>query len=274
MVATPIGNMDDITIRAVKILASVDFIAAEDTRHTRKLLHYHHIQTRLISCHEHNEDQRTPELIDKLRSGQSIALVSDAGTPTISDPGYRLVCEAVKQDIDIVPIPGPSAAIAALSASGLATDAFLFVGFPPAKTNRRIEKLQSISDIQATLVFYESPKRILQFLDELLQCIGNRYMVLGREITKIHEEFIRGDTSGIIEKMKMRPAIKGECVILVEGAPKTETSWTAVEHEIDKALEKGGKKISGLSKQIASKYGVSKKQVYEALLEKSGKKHT
>jgi 16S rRNA (cytidine1402-2'-O)-methyltransferase len=267
VVATPIGNRDDITIRALHILGHVDLVAAEDTRHTGRLLAHHHIKCHMISFHEHNENDRTPDLMNRLNTGSSVALVSNAGTPSVSDPGYRLVKEAVLNRIRVIPIPGVSAAIAALSVSGLSTDAFVFLGFPAKKKAKRLKQLKDLSDEGKTMVFYESPKRILTFLNEIISVMGNRYGVLCREMTKLHEEFIRGLLSEILSSLNARPAIKGECTLLLTGCEKTkDVSITAVKTEIIKALEKKQSKVSELSKIIAQKYGLPKNKVYDEAL--------
>ena len=192
VVATPIGNLEDITFRAVRILGEVDRIACEDTRQTRKLLDRYSIATPLVSYHEHNEQSRSDELLRDLLAGKSIALVSDAGTPLIADPGYRLVRKARQQGVRVTPVPGPSALLVALSASGLATDAFLFGGFVPPKKSQRRKLLEELKTSQATLVFYEAPHRILETLDDVAEVLGDRPIVLARELTKIHEEFLEG----------------------------------------------------------------------------------
>jgi len=222
VVATPIGNLEDITLRAIRILKDVDLIAAEDTRNTRHLLARHGIDCPMISLHEHNEEHRTVGLIAKIQAGMAVALVSDAGTPTLSDPGHRLVREAVAGQIKVVPIPGPSAVIAALSASGLPTDSFLFLGFPPRKRGKRLKFLDSLVTEKRTLVFYESPKRVKDLLVDLLEIMGERQAVLSREMTKRYEEFIRGTLSRITEEVNKRKEIKGECTLLVAGMERRE----------------------------------------------------
>jgi len=189
VVATPVGNLEDITFRAVRILQEVDLIAAEDTRHTARLLSHYNIKNSVISCHEHNEMQRLDLLLDKLSQGKNIALVSDAGTPTISDPGYQLVKKVAQEGIRVVPIPGPSAAIAGLSVSGLPTDSFLFMGFLHRKKGRRQSALQGVKDEVATLIFYESPRRIIVLLEELISILGDRPAMVAREITKFTRSF-------------------------------------------------------------------------------------
>jgi 16S rRNA (cytidine1402-2'-O)-methyltransferase len=267
VVATPIGNRDDITIRALDILGHVDLVAAEDTRHTGMLLAHHHIKCHMISFHEHNETDRTPDLINRLKAGSSVALVSDAGTPSVSDPGYRLVKAAVTNRIKVSPIPGVSAAIAALSVSGLPTDSFVFIGFPARKKAKRLHQLKDLAEEGKTMVFYESPKRILTFLKEIISVMGDRYGVLSREMTKLHEEFIRGFLSEILSGLNARPVIKGECTLLLTGCEKNEeVSIKTLETEIMKALEEEKSKVSELSKIIAKKYGLPKNKVYDEAL--------
>lgn len=267
IVATPIGNMDDITIRAVKTLENADIIAAEDTRHTARLLSYHNISTRLISCHEHNEAQKSDELVKRLENGDSAALVSDAGTPLVSDPGYRLIQAALEKDIQVIPIPGASAAIAALSASGLPTDSFTFSGFPPKKSGKRLSWLKDLQNVPHTLIFYESPRRIMDFIQEIIEIMGDRYAVLSREMTKVYEEFIRGSLSEILDILKTRDSIKGECTLLITGNQNNDTvSMETVTAEIEKALILENRKISEISKTISKKYGLSKNIVYEQAL--------
>ncbi len=267
VVATPIGNRDDITIRALNTLGHVDLVAAEDTRHTGRLLAHHNIKCRMISFHEHNENERTPDLINRLKAGSSVALVSNAGTPSVSDPGYRLVKEAVINRIRVSPIPGVSAAIAALSVSGLPTDSFVFIGFPAKKKAKRLDQLKDLAGEGRTMVFYESPRRILTFLKEIISVMGDRYGVLSREMTKLHEEFIRGFLSKILSNLNERPVIKGECTLLLTGCEENkEISIKTVRTEIIKALEKKQSKLSELSKIIAKNYGLPKNKVYDEAL--------
>lgn len=220
LVATPIGNLGDISARALETLKSVDLIAAEDTRHSRRLLQHFAINTRLIACHEHNEEQQTPALIERMLKGQSIALISDAGTPLVSDPGYRLVQAALKQNIRVVPVPGPCAAIAALSASGLPTDRFVFEGFPPAKRGARQNYLQALKSEQRTLVFYVSCHRITDTLRDMESVFGgHRQAVLARELTKTFETIHKTSLSELAEWVeKDQNQQKGEIVMLLEGA--------------------------------------------------------
>jgi len=271
VVATPIGNLADITLRAIETLKKVDLIAAEDTRHTRRLLRHYHINNKMISLHEHNELQRVPELIERLRSGDAIALVSNAGTPTLSDPGYRLVKEAAVTHIRVIPIPGPSAALASLSVSGLPTDAFIFIGFLPRKTGKVKKALATLQHERKTLIFYESPKRITALLSRLIQTLGQREAVLSREMTKRHEEFIRGSLSDILAQLTNRTEIKGECTLVVHGFSGPEDlNMDTVRTHILEELRGGTTSISELAKRIATRHGLMKKQVYsEALKIKS-----
>jgi 16S rRNA (cytidine1402-2'-O)-methyltransferase len=267
VVATPIGNRDDITIRALNILGQVDLVAAEDTRHTGRLLAHHNIKCRMISFHEHNERERTPDLINRLKAGSSVALVSNAGTPSVSDPGYRLVKETIDSDIRVVPIPGVSAAITALCVAGMPTDSFVFVGFLAKKKARRLNQLNDLAGEHRTIVFYESPRRISTFLEEIIDIMGDRHGVLAREMTKLHEEFIRGSLSEILSSLNARPAIKGECTLLVARCEENkEVSLKTVRTEIIKALEKKENRLSEIAKAVAEKHGLSKNKVYDEAL--------
>ncbi len=267
VVATPIGNRDDITIRALNILGQVDLVAAEDTRHTGRLLAHHNIKGNLISYHEHNEVERTPELIHRLKTGSSVALVSNAGTPSVSDPGYRLVKEAIANNIRVIPVPGVSAAVTALSAAGLPTDSFIFVGFPAKKKAKRLKQLKELASENRTIIFYESPKRILTFLEEIINVMGDRYGVLSREMTKLHEEFVRGFLSEIHYILNARPAVKGECTLLVMGCEENkEISLETVRNEIKNELKKTGSRLSDIARAVAKKYGLPKNKVYDEAL--------
>jgi len=218
VVATPIGNLDDLTFRAVKCLKEVSLIACEDTRRTAKLLNHLGIKKPLISCFEHNELARIDELLGKIAAGESVALVSDAGTPTISDPGFALVRAAHERGIRVSPVPGPSALIAALSASGLPTDEFLFAGFLPRTSGARRTRLQGLKAQPATLIFYESPHRALESLADMIAVLGDRRAFLCREVTKLHEELTSDVLSGIAGILTERPEVLGEIVLVVAGA--------------------------------------------------------
>ncbi len=213
VVSTPIGNLKDITRRALEILSEVDLIAAEDTRHTGILLKHHHLKTAMVSYHEHNEQSRSRELLASLQAGKDIALVSDAGTPAISDPGYRIVHLAAHHGIPVVPIPGPSALLAALVSSGLPTDRFLFEGFLPRKKGRQT-RLKSLADFEGTVVIYESAQRVERTLNDIAAHFGNRRVALCRELTKKFETVLRGSVQELLEAMGERP-LKGECVLVI-----------------------------------------------------------
>jgi len=267
VVATPIGNRDDITLRALNILREVDLIAAEDTRKTRRFLELHAINNSLISYHEHNEAERTPKLIAKLKKGMSIALVSNAGTPTVSDPGYRLITATLADDLNVMPIPGVSAATAALSAAGLPTDSFVFLGFPAKKKTKRLQQLNDLASEPRTLIFYESPRRILTLLGEIKDAMGDRYLVFAREMTKLHEEFLRGRLSDIAIQLKGRANIKGECTLLVAGCDSgSSIDWDTIRAEIQNSLAAKDKHVSEVVRDIAQKFKLPKNKVYEETL--------
>jgi 16S rRNA (cytidine1402-2'-O)-methyltransferase len=268
VVATPIGNLNDITFRALETLQKVDLIAAEDTRHTKKLLSHFNIKSRLIAYHEHNEEQSARGIIHLLKSGSSVALVSSAGTPTVSDPGYRLICAAVSENITIVPIPGVSAAITALSASGLPSDRFCFIGFLAARSKKRREQLESLADDASTLIFYESPNRILAVLEDMIEILGDRQAVFSREMTKTYEEFLRGPLSRIRAVLSARPAIKGEITLLVSGdIVEKPFSFEDILPRVEKELKTGKTSVSGLARELSAACGVSKNLLYEKILE-------
>lgn len=270
VVATPIGNLEDITFRAVRVLKEVQVIAAEDTRHTGKLLARYDIKKNLVSCHEHNEEARIPELILRLNKGDDIALVSDAGTPSVSDPGYRLIRACTKEGIRVIPIPGPSAVVAGLSVSGLPTDSFLFLGFLPRKSGKRQTLLQELKKERATLVFYESPRRLIALLREIAETMGDRSAMVAREITKIHEEYLRGDLSFIISTLEQRESVKGECALFVGGASDSLeplVSEEGIDLKILSALNKSQQKSSVLAKELAKELNISRKSVYERILD-------
>ena len=266
LVATPIGNLEDITYRAVRILKEVDLIACEDTRHTRGLLDHYGIDRPTISYHEHNESGRTPDLIERLKAGQSIAMVSDAGTPLISDPGYRLVNQALAEEIVVVPIPGPSAILAALTASGLPTDSFHFGGFLPPKTSQRRKALEAVREFECSLVFYETPHRILEALEDVAAVLGERPIVLTRELTKLHEEFLRGTAAEVLARLRERPSIKGEMTLVIGKPVAGDTSGIPIPQAVQ-ALIQGGMPRMDAMKTVARERGLSKREVYAALEE-------
>ncbi len=223
IVATPIGNLDDISLRAISTLKNVDLIAAEDTRHSRQLLKYLNIDSRLLSYHQHNESSRADELLHKLNAGDDIALISDAGTPLISDPGYKLVRRAVDAAIQVVPIPGANSAIAAISAAGLPTDRFYFCGFLASRSKERLSQLKTLQGFPATLVLFESSHRIDALLSQLDQLFGDKNCVVAKELTKMHERFLRGRACEILQQLKQEPVLrKGEFVVLVDNAAAPE----------------------------------------------------
>ena len=267
VVATPLGNRDDITLRALNILRDVDLIAAEDTRKTRGFLTLHAIKNHLISYHEHNEAERTPALIAKLQKGVSIALVSNAGTPTVSDPGYRLIEATLDNHLSVIPIPGVCAATTALSVAGLPTDSFIFVGFLAKKKAKRVRQLKELASEPRTLIFYESPRRILTLLNETIEVMGDRRGVLAREMTKLHEEFIRGRLSEITEALEDRNNIKGECTLLVAGNDRDkDNSWPMVRQQIEAAVLAGQNSLSAIAREMAATSGIAKNKIYAEAL--------
>lgn len=272
IVATPIGNLADISLRALEVLRKVDFIAAEDTRHTRRLLSHYDIGNKLISCHEHNEAERIEGIIEKLTSGMTAALATDAGTPTVSDPGYRLVGAAAAAGIRVIPIPGPSAAMTALCASGLPSDAFFFDGFLPSRSAKRRERMKAIADIPGTLILYESGNRIGATLEDALDIFGDRAAVLAREMTKAHEEFIRGSISEILAELQGRQSVKGEITLLIApGAEQKAADPSAIRELIIAGLKSKTAGASSLAKEISKTCGVSRQAVYDMILEIKGK---
>ncbi|MBW1739692.1 MAG: 16S rRNA (cytidine(1402)-2'-O)-methyltransferase [Deltaproteobacteria bacterium] len=267
VVATPIGHMEDITLRAIRTLKEAELIAAEDTRQTRKLLTRYEISTPLVSYHDHNKEKRTPALLEKLQAGKSIALVTDAGTPSISDPGYYLVRAAIRAAIPVVPIPGASAVVAALSVSGLPTDSFVFVGFVPRKAAKRKDFLKKLKEEPRTLIFYESPKRLPALMQEMIDLMGDRSAVVARELTKIHEEIIRGSLCYILKVLKARPPLKGEYTLLVGGCEEAEGfDRNLLVNELRRLRLETNRPLSDLVKEVAKKYGLSRKVVYEEAL--------
>jgi 16S rRNA (cytidine1402-2'-O)-methyltransferase len=264
VVSTPIGNLEDITLRALRVLREVDLIACEDTRQTRKLLDHFAIAKPTLSYHDHNEAGRALELIEKLNAGANIALVSDAGTPLISDPGYRLVEAAAGAGIAVVPIPGASAAIAALSASGLPTDAFRFCGFLPPKSAQRRRLIENLKDETATLIFYEAPHRVLDALDDIAAVMSRRRVVIARELTKLHEEFLRGTAAEVHAQLADRPVVRGEITILIAKAEEVEQSDVPLEDAV-RELESTGLSRMDAIKQVAKARGISKRDCYRQL---------
>ncbi len=266
IVPTPIGNLEDITLRALRVLKEVELIAAEDTRHTRNLLAHFGIKTAVTSYHEHNEREKARSLIERLKSGASIALVSDAGTPAISDPGYRIVVDAIEAGLQVIPLPGASALTTALSASGLPTDRFLFEGFLPAKPQERKVKLQALRSETATLVFYEAPHRLTDSLADMLKIFGDREIAMARELTKVHEEFRRGKLSEIVGPLDDHE-IKGELVIVVQGATGEAVISDAELQVTIRQLRGEGMGVKEIAELLGERYGLAKKHVYRLALE-------
>ena len=266
IVATPIGNLEDMTYRAVRILKEADLIACEDTRQTRKLLDHYGIEKPAISYHEHNEAERARQLIDKLQQGLTIAQVSDAGMPGISDPCYRVVKLAIEHGIRVVPVPGSSAVIAALAASGLPTDAFEFRGFLPAKSGQRRTALEQMRDLQHTMIVYEAPHRITETLEDVVVILGaDRLVVIARELTKLHEEFIRGTASAVLERIRGRE-VKGEITLLIGKAEKnTSAAATNLRARVEALMREQKLDEKSALKALARETGLSKSELYREL---------
>jgi 16S rRNA (cytidine1402-2'-O)-methyltransferase len=261
VVSTPIGNLEDITYRAVRILKEADWIACEDTRTTKRLLDHYGIQTRTVSYHEFNEFSRTEDLVARLKQGETGALVSDAGTPLLSDPGYRVVRAAVQAGIRIDALPGPSALLAGLVVSGLPTDQFHFGGFLPAKQGQRTRLLESLRHEPATLIFYEAPHRILESLDDIAATLGEREAVVARELTKMHEEVLRGTAAQIRAVLEARDAIRGEFVVLIAKASEPAHDDTPPEQAVELLVRAGVDRMDAM-KTVARERGLSKRDVY------------
>jgi 16S rRNA (cytidine1402-2'-O)-methyltransferase len=269
VVATPIGNLEDITFRAIRILKEVRLIAAEDTRHTRILLNRYQVTTSLTSLYEQNEARKSELILDRLCKGEDVAYVSDAGTPGISDPGYVLIRKAISCSIQVMPIPGPSALIAALSVSGLPMDAFVFWGFLPSKTTQRRSLLACLKQEEKTHVFFESPRRLLSALEDIHEILGEREVVVSREMTKIHEEFLRGPVGTLTMGLKT-DAIRGEVTLIVAGHSGKQIEYTDEEllkicNEHRQGAE-NGLSVRDLADSIASKTGVSRRSIYRLLV--------
>lgn len=263
IVATPIGNLSDMTYRAVETLKSVDLIACEDTRHSRKLLDHYGISRPLVSLHEHNEAERTSELIGRLKGGESVAVISDAGTPLVSDPGFRLVRAAVENGIRVTPVPGASAVMAAVAAAGMATDEFHFGGFLPRKEGERRRRLEELSAVGGTLILYEAPHRVVFVLGEIVQVMGDPEVCAARELTKMHEEFLRGKASEVAAELEGRGELRGEFTLVV-GPRKAAAEELTVEEEV-LALEKTGVSRMDAIKAVARNRGIGKREVYDAM---------
>jgi 16S rRNA (cytidine1402-2'-O)-methyltransferase len=267
LVSTPIGNLEDITLRALNVLKSVDLIACEDTRHTRRLLDHFGIRKPTVSYHEHNEQARTEELVQRLLSGSSVAIVSDAGTPGISDPAYRIVLAAIEHGIVVTPIPGAVAAIAGLIASGLPTDSFLFAGFLPPKKMARRSRLEELKAERATLIFYEAPHRIRETLADALEVLGDRQASLARELTKLHEQFLRGTLSEIAAHFDDTQP-RGEMTLVIAGNEKDNSlpvETSSISEQVER-LMLGGLIRNDAIKQAAKSRGLSKRDAYQLML--------
>jgi 16S rRNA (cytidine1402-2'-O)-methyltransferase len=262
LVATPIGNLQDITLRAIDILRQVDMIACEDTRHTQKLLNHFEIKTRTISYHEHNENERAAQLVARLRNGESIAVVSDAGMPGIADPGFRVVAAATQAGVNVVPIPGPVAFVTAAAVSGIPTDSIYFGGFLPAKKGDRRRRLAECASIPATLAFYEAPHRLIASLTDCIEILGDRKGVVAREITKLHETLYRGLLSEIIAEL--RSEVKGEIVVLIERSSTGDPVPSVSDNVVSRYLEllAGGADRRAALKEAAKESGLSRSDAY------------
>jgi 16S rRNA (cytidine1402-2'-O)-methyltransferase len=267
-VATPIGNLEDMTYRGVRVLREVHLIACEDTRHTRRLLEHYSVDKPAVSYHEHNEAARTTDLIARLQSGVSIALVSDAGTPLISDPGYRIVSAAADAGIPVVAIPGPSAILTALTASGLPTDSFYYGGFLPSKQGQRRKTLTSAAGLGSTIVFYEAPHRVVESLADIHALMPKRPIVVAREMTKLHEEYIRGTAAEILKSIESRAAVKGEITIVIGKGSEDEFDDRPAHELLEHFLGIGLSRMDAI-KEIARSRGVSKREVYAELEKRS-----
>ena len=275
IVATPIGNLEDITQRALRVLREVDLVACEDTRHTRLLLNHFGIKTKTISYHEHNERERAEQLCKLLEAGKSVAIVSDAGTPLISDPGFRIVQSAIARGIPVVSIPGASAFVTALVASGLAPDQFFFAGFLPARANARRTRLEELSTLSATLVFYEAPHRIAPALRDAREVLGNRDAAVARELTKLHEEIVRGSLEELAQRFTGEKAARGEMVVLISGANSsaerigvTGQSVSPSHLLFERVNELEGEGLDGKAalKQAARELGLKRAEAYRLLV--------
>ena len=282
LVSTPIGNLEDISLRALRILKEADLIACEDTRQTMKLLTHYGVHKQLESYHEHNEMTRAPELVIELEQGARIALVSDAGTPVISDPGHRLVTMCLRHGIPVVPVPGPSALVAALAASGLATDEFVFLAFLPARPGERRKAMRALAGGARTLVLYEAPHRIVDTLEDALEILGDRPSVLAREVTKLHEEFLRGHLTELLERLAKKPP-RGEITLIIgppdgrgvsaDASPPAQTKEPLAKRVDEIMLEKGVDRKAAL-KQAARERGLTKREAYREMLITRGNGHS
>jgi 16S rRNA (cytidine1402-2'-O)-methyltransferase len=271
LVATPIGNLEDITLRGLRVLREVDQIACEDTRHTQKLLNHYQIAKPLLSYHEHNEMTRSPELVMALEQGAKIALVSDAGMPLVSDPGYRLVTLCLRHHIRVVPVPGPSALVTALAASGLPNEEFLFAGFLPARSGERRRALERLRIEDRTIILYEAPHRVAESIADALEILGDRPACLAREITKVHEEFLRGKLSALGASLKERP-VKGEMTLLIGPADPNEArvpadSSQSLSDRVEELIRQAKLDRKEALKLAAKERGLTRRAAYDQLVE-------
>lgn len=268
LISTPIGNLEDVTLRALRILKEVDLIAAEDTRHTRKLLAHYDIHKPLVSYHEHNQKEKEEFLLQEIKKGKTLALVTDAGTPGISDPGANLVKRFIGEDIPVIPVPGPSALIAALSISGLPTESFIFYGFLPHKESARQRMFISLKDRPETLIFFESPQRLKACLEDALKTLGDRQAVVARELTKVFEEVYRGKLSEIIREIESKQ-IKGEITLVIAGslASINQVDETLCTQLIKEYLNNGQLSLKEMATLLSAELKVSKREVYKKILE-------
>ena len=268
VVATPIGNLGDMTMRAIATLKEAELIIAEDTRRTGRLLKHFDIETAVCAMFEHNEAAMIPQLVRRLEKGATMALVSDAGTPTLSDPGYRLIKAAVAERIPVIPIPGVSAGVTALSVSGLPTDQFVFIGFTERKQSRLKNELKHLTTESRTLIFFESPKRVVKLLQTMLRIWGDRSAMLAREMTKLHESYYRGLLSEIIRQLEEIPQVKGECTLVVAGAPHEESYLTEAELEqlLYARISQTKEPLSLMVRELAAELGASKNLLYSKAL--------
>ena len=265
LVATPIGNLEDITLRALRVLREADLIACEDTRQTRKLLDHYEIRKPLVSYHEHNEAARAEELVEKAAAGSTIAVVTDAGMPGISDPGFRIVSRALARGVPVAPVPGAVAIEAALAASGLPTDAFRFGGFLPARQGQRRKALEALAAESATLVFYEAPHRIVDTLEDVIAVLGSRPVVVARELTKVHEEFLRGRADEVLAELRRRPAVKGEITLLIGRGEERAAPGGSIRERVGKLMREQKLERMAALKQAAREHGISKREAYKQL---------
>jgi 16S rRNA (cytidine1402-2'-O)-methyltransferase len=271
IVATPIGNLEDITLRALRVLKEVDLVAAEDTRRTRQLLTHYGIHKPLVSYHEHSRRGREDELLGKLREGKRIALVTDAGTPGISDPGEWLARRAIAAGVPLIPIPGPAAMAAALSVAGLPTEAFLFQGFAPSKAAARRKFLLALRERTETLIFYESPRRLRNFLEDALQVLGDRPVMVARELTKIHEELVRGTISAVLQKIG-EAEVRGEVtVVMGGGAEPVKAEPPSIGEALSRAVREKGLTLKEAIDQVAAEFALPRREVYREALQLKGR---